>query len=77
MTKMRLVEKESDDRTDKLYKLIVSLWNLDDTDDCQDLAHAALGIISAVAIKWNPYWVVGLLRATEHNIFELMEEDDG
>lgn len=74
---MRLVEKDDTERMDKLYRLATAIWDIEDADDCQDLAHAALGIIATVAVKWNPYWVVGLLHATEQHIFELMEENDG
>ena len=76
MSDFKVVERE-DRRAEELQKHAAELWDIEDPEDCEDMVHAALGIIGAAAMLWNPYWVIGLMEANIRNILILVDGGDG
>lgn len=65
------------DRETRFATFVVANWDVSEPSQAEEAAHSALAMLVTLAKKWNPYWVVGLMRCTMDAISEWTEEADG
>lgn len=74
---MRLVDGGKPSKRELAFaEFATSNWDISDPAQAEEAAHSALAMLSALAVKWNPYWVIGLMQVCIDAIGKSLEESD-
>lgn len=75
---MRLVDGGKPSGREMAFaEFVTGNWDISDPVQAEEAAHSALAVLTTLARKWNPYWVLGLMRCCMDGISAWTEESDG